>query len=85
MDMQQLILHPPRDWQVFEDLCRALWEREWRCATIQQHGRSGQTQLGVDIYGSMATGERKLIVIVVNGAATEIKLLNTTVYCTGLR
>jgi GNAT superfamily N-acetyltransferase len=51
MAPQQLVLKPPRDWQVFEDLCHALWEREWRCATIQKHGRSGQAQRGVDIYG----------------------------------
>ena len=31
-------------------ICHALWEREWACATIQQHGRSGQKQRGVDIY-----------------------------------
>jgi len=51
VDPQQLNLHPPRDWQVFEDLCHALWEREWRCPTIQKHGRSGQPQRGVDIFG----------------------------------
>jgi len=51
MARQQLVLHPPRDWQVFEEICHSLWEREWKCATIQQHGRSGQAQHGVDIYG----------------------------------
>lgn len=51
MDVQQLDLPPPRNWQDFEDLCHAIWQREWRCPMIQKHGRSGQVQSGVDIFG----------------------------------
>ena len=51
MHAQQFDLPPPKDWQVFEDLCHALWQREWRCPAIQKHGRSGQQQRGVDIFG----------------------------------
>jgi len=51
MDPQQLNLPPPKNWQDFEDLCHALWECEWSCPTIKRHGRSGQEQRGVDIYG----------------------------------
>jgi hypothetical protein len=46
-----LDLAPPKNWQDFETLCHALWEREWNCPTIQRNGRSGQQQRGVDIFG----------------------------------
>jgi Restriction endonuclease len=41
--------HPPKNWQDFEDLCLALWERELDCPNIQKNGRPGQKQNGVDI------------------------------------
>lgn len=44
-------LPPPRDWQVFEDLCCDLMRREWNDPYTQKNGRSGQRQKGVDIYG----------------------------------
>jgi len=58
MEPQQLDLAPPKNWQDFEDLCHALWELEWSCPTIQKHGRSGDNQSGVDIYGKPA-GDRR--------------------------
>jgi hypothetical protein len=47
---------PPRDWQAFEDLCADLWSRLWRDPGTQKHGRSGQSQKGVDIYGQPDQG-----------------------------
>ncbi len=44
-------LPPPRDWQVFEDLCCELWRCLWRDPNAQKHGRSGQKQHGVDVFG----------------------------------
>jgi hypothetical protein len=44
-------LAPPADWQVFEDLCRDLWSMLWNDPNAQKHGRSGQAQQGVDVYG----------------------------------
>lgn len=41
----------PRDWQVFEDFCRDLFAAEWGDPNTQRHGRSGQNQKGVDVYG----------------------------------
>ncbi len=42
---------PPRDWQVFEDLCHALFQAEWEDPETQKNGRPGQKQHGVDIFG----------------------------------
>jgi hypothetical protein len=42
---------PPRDWQVFEDLCCDLMSRLWNDPYTQKNGRSGQVQRGVDIFG----------------------------------
>jgi formylglycine-generating enzyme required for sulfatase activity len=42
---------PPRNWEDFEDLCCDLWQRIWQDPTAQRHGRQGQPQAGVDVYG----------------------------------
>ena len=49
--MVPLELPPPRDWQVFEDFCRDLFAAEWGDPDAQKHGRSGQNQHGVDVFG----------------------------------
>lgn len=43
---------PPKNWQDFESLCCDLWAQVWNTPNIQKNGRSGQTQHGVDIFGS---------------------------------
>ena len=40
---------PPANWQDFEDLCLKLWRP--RLIGAKKHGRSGQPQAGVDIFG----------------------------------
>ena len=42
---------PPRSWDEFEDLVRDLYAREWGDPHTQRHGRTGQPQQGVDVYG----------------------------------
>jgi len=42
---------PPKDWNRFEDLCRALFSAVWNDPYAQKNGRSGQPQHGVDIWG----------------------------------
>tara|TARA_B100000965_G_scaffold351539_1_gene326193 strand:+ start:135 stop:1052 length:918 start_codon:yes stop_codon:yes gene_type:complete len=44
-------LPPPADWQAFERLCYDIWREIWRDPETKFHGRSGQSQKGVDIYG----------------------------------
>jgi len=44
-------LPKPENWQDFESLCLKLWSEIWQCPEIKIHGRSGQKQQGVDIYG----------------------------------
>lgn len=43
---------PPTDWQRFERLCHSLWRRIWDDPNAQLHGRPGQQQQGVDVYGN---------------------------------
>lgn len=50
-------LRKPENWQDFESLCKKLWGEIWQCAEIKKNGRSGQNQMGVDIYG-IPKGER---------------------------
>lgn len=54
MDFQAKQIAPPRDWTTFEDLCRALFSAVWGDPYAQKHGRSGQPQHGVDVWGTAA-------------------------------
>jgi hypothetical protein len=51
-------LRKPSNWQDFESLCKKLWGEIWNCPEIKKNGRSGQVQLGVDIYGVPAGKSR---------------------------
>ena len=48
-------LHPPRDWQVFEDFCCDLARAEW-AVSAQRYGNPGQKQKGVDVFASTDGG-----------------------------
>jgi tetratricopeptide (TPR) repeat protein len=43
---------PPSNWQDFERLCFDVYSRRWRTNDAQMHGRVGQAQAGVDVYGT---------------------------------
>jgi hypothetical protein len=42
---------PPKSWEEFEDLCADLYALIWSDPGTQKHGRQGQAQAGVDVYG----------------------------------
>lgn len=46
-----LQIPPPANWQDFEQLCCELWKRVWADPDAQMHGRRGQAQHGVDVFG----------------------------------
>ncbi len=43
---------PPSNWQDFERLCFDVFSRLWKTNDAQMHGRIGQPQAGVDVYGT---------------------------------
>ncbi len=43
----------PRNWQDFEELCADLWSAIYESDSTQMHGRTGQAQCGVDVYGQI--------------------------------
>lgn len=48
----QKTLRKPEHWQDFENLCKKLWGELWGIPhKIKKHGRLGQLQNGVDVYG----------------------------------
>ncbi|MFN4311815.1 MAG: PIN domain-containing protein [Ferrovibrio sp.] len=49
MNIHQLQLPPPKNWQDFEEICRALAVRQY-AANAKKNGRLGQQQKGTDIY-----------------------------------
>jgi hypothetical protein len=44
-------LSPPQNWEEFESICADLYTRIWNDDGTQKHGRQGQPQGGVDVYG----------------------------------
>ncbi|MEZ8325481.1 tetratricopeptide repeat protein [Vibrio cyclitrophicus] len=43
----------PSNWQDFEQLCADLWGAKYNSNNTQMHGRTGQSQCGVDCYGQI--------------------------------
>lgn len=43
---------PPKSWEKFEDLTRALFAAVWDSPLTQKNGRTGQKQQGVDVFGT---------------------------------
>ena len=41
----------PSDWEKFENLCADLFADEWEDPHVVRHGRRGQRQHGVDVFG----------------------------------
>jgi hypothetical protein len=44
-------LPPPNSWDEFEDVCKSSFSLRWANPNLARHGRQGQKQDGVDIYG----------------------------------
>jgi len=55
MDFIDKQVPPPKSWEKFEDLTRALFAAVWMTPFAQKNGRSGQQQHGVDVYGTPQT------------------------------
>jgi tetratricopeptide (TPR) repeat protein len=53
-----LTLTPPKYWEEFEDMLHDLFRAEWKDPNTQKHGRSGQSQNGVDVYGQPEQKEK---------------------------
>jgi len=51
VDFTDKQIAPPKSWEKFEDLCLALFKQIWGDPLAVKHGRKGQPQRGVDIYG----------------------------------
>ncbi len=54
--LDALQVPPPANWQDFEALCCDLWRKIWDDPGTQQHGREGQPQQGVDVFGRPRRG-----------------------------
>jgi len=50
--MQNVQIPAPKNWQDFEVLCHALWKAILQDENTLRHGRQGQAQAGVDVYGT---------------------------------
>lgn len=47
----QMSVPPPKGWEEFEDIVLSCLRIKWGSPGLAKHGRRGQAQAGVDIYG----------------------------------
>ena len=56
VEISNMQIPPPKNWQDFETLCWDLWKTIFNDPETQKNGRQGQKQNGVDIYGKTNGG-----------------------------
>lgn len=49
--LSSMNIPPPKSWEEFEDICLSSFKLRWTSPNLTKHGRQGQAQNGVDIYG----------------------------------
>ena len=49
--LASLNIPTPKSWDEFEDICLSSFKLRWMSPNLTKHGRQGQPQNGVDIYG----------------------------------
>ncbi len=54
-------INPPRSWDKFEELCRALFAAIWQDPLAARHGRTGQAQHGIDIHGARPSRKGEIL------------------------
>src|SRR3990172_4678532 len=54
--LSSALIPPPRSWEEFEEITLSAVRIKWESPTFTRHGRSGQGQHGVDLYGPNELG-----------------------------
>src|SRR2546426_4522656 len=80
--LARMRIPPPRDWGEFENIALSALRIRWDSPNLQKHGRSGQPQNGVDLYGDDDLGRHagvqcKLGPVAVNEIEAEIAKAET--------
>ena len=50
--LSSMKIPPPKSWEEFEEITLDACKIKWENPDLQMHGRQGQAQCGVDIYGA---------------------------------
>ena len=66
-DFTSVAIPKPKDWQALERHCRRLFELSFSDPAVQNNGRAGQPQHGVDIFGRRDGGMGRLVGIQCKG------------------
>jgi len=54
--LAEVVLPPPRSWDEFEEITLSAGKLRWKSTDLFRHGRQGQRQDGVDIFGHDSSG-----------------------------
>jgi len=63
---------PPKDWKEFEEITRSCLSIKWNSPDLTLHGRGGQVQQGVDIWGKNNQGQ--LVGVQVKSRSKTLKM-----------
>src|SRR5882757_11197927 len=66
-DFTSVAIPKPKDWQALERHCRLLFELSFGDPAVQNNGRTGQKQHGVDIFGRRDGGKGRWVGIQCKG------------------
>lgn len=66
-DLTSVAIPKPKDWQALERHCRLLFELSFGDPAVQNNGRTGQPQHGVDIFGRRDGGKGRRVGIQCKG------------------
>ncbi|QWG12421.1 hypothetical protein KMZ29_22370 [Bradyrhizobium sediminis] len=70
-DFTSVEIPKPKDWQAFERHCRLLFEHSLRDTAVQNNGRPGQRQHGVDIFGKRGGGNGPQVGVQCKGKSSD--------------
>lgn len=60
MSQLKIYLPPPSNWQDFQSLVKEIAAIRYDAATVQEYGRQGQKQFGVDVYALDRDGKTRI-------------------------
>src|SRR6266481_2130275 len=70
-DFTSVEIPKPKDWQALERHCRLLFELSLQDPTVQNNGRQGQRQHGVDIFGRRGGGTGPQVGVQCKGKSSD--------------
>ncbi|GAB6180330.1 hypothetical protein JCM14036_16490 [Desulfotomaculum defluvii] len=74
--LSSMVIPIPKSWDEFEDICLSCLKIKWSSPNLTRHGRQGQPQAGVDVYGDDDLGQFVGVQCKLTNLNIDINLVN---------